>query len=883
MPKLDQDRWNAVSPLLDRAIELTSEDRAKWLDSLHTLSPTLAFDLAAVLEQRGIVLEERFLEAGPALPAVLDGQRIGAYTLVSRIGEGGMGTIWLARRSDGRYEGQVAVKLLNAHLVGRQGERFEREGSILARLSDPHIAHLVDAGVTPAGQPYLVLEYVEGEHINRYCETRSLGVEARVRLFLDVLDAVAHAHANLIVHRDLKPSNILVRNDGQVKLLDFGIAKLLEGDGMAEATALTREGGAMLTPAYAAPEQMTGGTITTATDVYALGVVLYELLSGRHPAGGTGRSPGELFKAVVETEPPRLSTVAARPSARTLRGDLDTIVAKALKKNPQERYASVAALAEDLRRYLAHQPIAARRDRVAYRAARFVRRHRLPVAMAALALVALVAGLVGTLWQAREARRQRDLALSQLARAQGINEFTEFLLGEGIPDNRPVSVRELLQRSEALIESRFADDEALSVDLLVSVGDVYGSRGEEEALRIWKRAYEASLRVADPAVRAHAACSWAGAVDYFGDTAGAQRLIDGALAALPRHDQYDVIAARCLIERAAIADHKKDTGATMASARQALDRLGDRPASPWHRGNAFHLLARAHDALGETGKAERAYAQSMRELERIGATNTNSGMTLLNNWALLRAVTDPLGALPMQARVVGAHGTGDSVGSQGAIDLYNYGTVLYRLARFPEARAAYERSRDAARTAKEPVDVALANRGLAATCRRLGDMRCAREGLREAAALRAHPARGYTHLAELSQEEGLQAAAAGDVERARELLSAALRIHDQEKERHASEIETRLELAKLELRLGRTDAAEQRARDALDRAERRRDEMPHSAWVGLSQLVLSDILRARGDGAAARRLLQDALVQMTSTLGEAHPAVRDARARLSGS
>ena len=294
-----------------------------------------------------------------------------------------MGTVWLASRSDGRFEGQAALKLLNAALVGRGGEeRFKREGTILARLTHPHIARLIDAGVSSTGQPYLVLEYIDGRHIDRFCDEERLSVEARIRLFLDVQAAVAHAHANLIVHRDLKPSNVLVTATGQVKLLDFSIAKLIAGRRAACGHRLTHESGSAMTPKYAAPEQVTGGAITTATDVYSLGVLLYELLTGHHPAGTTPKSPSEFVKAVTEIEPVRLSAAvqtrrvsggdggagldprddAGAASAASLRGDLETILSKALKKNPSERYASVAEFGDDLRRYVDHQPIAARPD-----------------------------------------------------------------------------------------------------------------------------------------------------------------------------------------------------------------------------------------------------------------------------------------------------------------------------------------------------------------------------------------------------------------------------------------------------------------------------------------------------------------------------------------
>ncbi len=259
--------------------------------------------------------------------------------------------------------------------------------------------------MSPTGQPYIVLEHVEGEQIDRYCDGKALDVEARLRLFLDVAAAVAHAHANLIVHRDIKPSNVLVGRAGQVKLLDFGIAKLLEGDGSGgEATALTREGGRALTPEYAAPEQVMGGVVTTATDVHALGTLLYLLLAGRHPAESALSSPALLLKAIVETDPKRPSDASAESDAATrattpdglcrqLKGDLDTIVAKALKKNPAERYASVTALGDDVRRYLAHEPIGARPDTPGYRMAKFVRRNRTAVTLAGLAVLALVAGL----------------------------------------------------------------------------------------------------------------------------------------------------------------------------------------------------------------------------------------------------------------------------------------------------------------------------------------------------------------------------------------------------------------------------------------------------------------------------------------------------------
>jgi serine/threonine protein kinase len=386
---LTSERWLLVSPHLDQVLELTRDERQRYLADLASQDPALAADLELLLDEERALRDENYLEhdAQALLPEpFLAGQIFGAYALLHPLGAGGMGTVWLARRNDDHFEGTAAVKILSAALLDSAGiSRFRREGTILARLKHKHIAQLFDAGISEAGQPYLVLEYIEGEPIDRWCDQRGLDVASRVRLFLDVLAAVAHAHANLVVHRDLKPSNVMVSNDGRVKLLDFGIAKLLAGDaGDSAPTQLTRDAGRAFTPAFAAPEQITGKTVTTATDVYALGALLYLLLAGRHPTGKPGASPVDLLRATVETEPDRLSEKVEDPRLRReLQGDLETIVAKALKKRPEERYASVTAFAEDLRRYLAAEPILARPDSLACRTRKFVRRHVKSLAAAA--------------------------------------------------------------------------------------------------------------------------------------------------------------------------------------------------------------------------------------------------------------------------------------------------------------------------------------------------------------------------------------------------------------------------------------------------------------------------------------------------------------------
>ena len=523
MPPISPDRWRILSPYLDEALEIAADKRAAWLTSIAAQDSALAADLRAMLAQHKAVHDSGFLEQpviDPHMTLVhsLKGQVFGAYRLVSPIGQGGTGSVWLAERCDGHFKGQAAVKLLNVALLGRAGEeRFKREGTILARLTHPRIAHLIDAGVSPNGQPYLVLEHVDGQSIDRYCDDRALGIEARLRLFLDVLEAVTHAHANLIVHRDIKPANVLVSNDGHVKLLDFGIAKLIEGEGgwaisgISGASALTRDGGAALTPAYAAPEQLAGGTVTTATDVYALGVLLYVLLSGQHPAGTAVRSPATLIQAIVDTEPRRVSdavvcheeatdalarhavhcgTTASR-LRRALRGDLDTIVAKALKKNASERYASVTALADDVRRYLRHEPIGARRDSLRYRTAVFVRRHAAGVATAA-AVVLLVSGLVAV--HTSRLSTERDRAQRETAKAVKVSEMLMGFLTSADPytirgtPGGPTA-RGLLDAGAEQVQKELVDQPELQAEMLTMMGRTYRRLGAyDKALTLLEQA-----------------------------------------------------------------------------------------------------------------------------------------------------------------------------------------------------------------------------------------------------------------------------------------------------------------------------------------------------------------------------------------------------------
>jgi eukaryotic-like serine/threonine-protein kinase len=438
--ELDRDRWQRVGQVLDAALGCAPERWPELLDAMCAGAPDLRCEVAELLERLDDA--RHYLATPPSTAAAaavaearpphdLDvGRRIGAYSVVREIGRGGMSRVFLARRADGEFEQDVALKLLRPGLdTDLDRTRFRTERQILASLNHPNIARLFDGGITEVGQPYLVLEYVEGEPIDAHCDARHLSVRRRIELFLLAAEATQYAHRNLIVHRDIKTSNILVSVDGAVKLLDFGLAKLVEPAALSGDESITHTGARWMTPEYAAPEQLRHEPVTTLTDVYQLGVVLYRLLTGRLPftAGAGGLS--ELAAAVLRGDPPPPSVVARETDparARMLQGDLDAIVLKALRTEPSERFASVDALSDDLRRHLTGHPVLARRSSAAYRARRFVRRHRMETIAAVGISISLLAGAALSLWQARRAAAERDLAAEA---SRESNAVTAFVMG----------------------------------------------------------------------------------------------------------------------------------------------------------------------------------------------------------------------------------------------------------------------------------------------------------------------------------------------------------------------------------------------------------------------------------------------------------------------
>ena len=514
-------RWDAIQGLFKQVVDAPDAERDVMLRRAGEIDPELEAEVRALLAadaDTGSLLDGVAADAVNLLEELTqEGEQVGPYRLVHLLGTGGMGAVYLAERTDGVFSQRVAVKLIKRGMDSeRILRRFRSERQILARLQHPNIATLLDGGVTDRGTPWFAMEYVEGEPIDRYCDRNRLPIDARLELFNTVCRAVLYAHANLIVHRDLKPANILVSADSsgepQVKLLDFGIARVLGGNGEEEGD-LTRTGGQVMTPAYASPEQVRGEPVGTSTDVYSLGVVLYELLTGRMPydslshdaalteeprrpstvvrTGGTGGTGGagitfaetEAIGRSRATQPDRLR--------RLLSGDLDVICLTALRKESDRRYASVEALAGDVRRHLDGLPIAARPDTRAYRVAKFVRRHRAGVlATAAVVLVAVTAGIALSLQQA-ETARQRDAAQREAAKAVAVAGFLERVFTMSDPSEAKgnvITAQALLAEGARRIDAELADQPDVQAQLLEILSRVHMNLGQyEDALPMMER------------------------------------------------------------------------------------------------------------------------------------------------------------------------------------------------------------------------------------------------------------------------------------------------------------------------------------------------------------------------------------------------------------
>jgi len=548
----DLDRWQRIETILDELLDLAPEVRGARLDVLAAGEPELREEIdrllaadsatgSGVLDRGLAAVAWRVMEEEAAAEP---GERIGPYRVVRLLGRGGMGEVLLAERAEGDFEQQVALKIVRGGPNRTEiVERFRRERRILARLRHPNIAALYDGGVTADGVPYFAMEYVNGERITDWCDARTLGVAQRVDLFESVCRAVEHAHRNLVVHRDIKPGNVFVTSEGGAKLLDFGIGKLLDPES-GEETQATRS---FLTPAFAAPEQIRGEGASTSSDVFSLGMLLYVLLTGHHPHGDASRSM-EVARAIAEDDAPDPSTRAGRDSTtmsaseiaarrgmepaelrRRLKGDLDNIVAKALRRDPDERYASARELAEDLQRYRRSEPVRARPATMQYRMSRFVRRHRVGVAAASVTFVAAVAGVAGVAWQGRVAEHERD-------RAQAVKDYLIEVFSAADPSfesGKTLTAAELVERGAERIQDRFGDEPEIRAEITEVLGSVLtGLALYERADELLQEALREHRRMGDRPRAASALSALAVNATHRGELEAAERLQREALAAV---------------------------------------------------------------------------------------------------------------------------------------------------------------------------------------------------------------------------------------------------------------------------------------------------------------------------------------------------------------
>jgi eukaryotic-like serine/threonine-protein kinase len=874
--------WSDVEPIFEAALDLSEAARPAFLAQACGENHELRREVTALLDAHrrsgplddplpfalGVMLREPWpppVEGADAI-APLAGVTLGGYTLERQLGRGGMGAVWLARRSDGRFEGRVAIKLLNLALSTATGqERFRREGSMLARLAHPGVARLLDAGVSPTGQPYLVLEYVDGERIDDFADAHALTAEDRIRLFLQVIWAVGHAHANLIVHRDLKPSNILVTPDGTVKLLDFGIAKLLDAEGGTDRSALTADGGRPLTPEFAAPEQVLGAPITTATDVYSLGVLLYLLIAGRHPTLGdrAARTVAETLHGLLEVDPEPLG-----------RSDLDAILAKALRKAPRERYQTVAAFAEDLERYLRREPVRARPDSLAYRASRFVRRNRAGVLAVSVTFAALVGATGFSLDQMRRAEGQRDVAVQEKHRAEALRDFQHLMMSRLA--ERPFTMRELLDEGRTIVEREHVGDPTFLSVILVDIASRYGELDEPKLGGVLLARAE-SLAVAGygrdklAEIRCHIGENLRHQARYD----DARRALEGGEAILrARPDPYaEIVCLATRSELEAATDRPQLAEQAVRRAMTIYDSLGEHRHLRYVK--LLNTLAGSYESQRRFREGLAVNRQTIALVDSLGRGNTSSSAILRHN---LGTTLTNLGEIAEAERVLQdvltRFARSDPSGRLGLIPIASYAQAAAFNEHIDSSIKYYRLLTDRAIEEGDSTFLARGLYGLTRAYAKRGDLAEARRLLGE---FRASAARSPRFQIDDAQLAGWIAKGARDDAATYDHFVRALRLTGYfEGKRLLGQRVPLVRSAEAAIALGRASEAlaflavadSMTAFDTLAEAR--------SAYLGEVRLMRARALLASGDTAAAGPLLEKARVALRTGAGETNPLTREA-------
>jgi eukaryotic-like serine/threonine-protein kinase len=894
----DLPRWRRINALLEEALALPLDARNPWLAQLSGQQSDVLPTLHALLA-RHVVETDAFMSrpVTAMLPKAVDaavddepGQRVGPYQLLRPLGAGGMGTVWLAQRADASPQRLIAVKLPLRGWARGVAERLKQERDTLAGLEHPNIARLYDAGITGAGRPYLAMEFVDGVPIDVFAAQLNLTVREKLALFQQVANAVAYAHGRLVVHRDLKPSNILVTRDGDVRLLDFGAAKLL-GDDEPQSSALTREMGRALSPDYASPEQIQGESVTVACDVYSLGIVLFELLTGQRPYKLKRHSTAALQAAIIEAEVPLASGVVAanRQLSRELRGDLDNILAKALKKFPQERYETVSGFADDLRRWLNHEPVCAQRDSTVYRLGKFVRRNRVAVCAGAMMLAAVIASATITtaeMLEARtqrdEARIQRDGARLQAKHAQAQERYANMVMEQFGPGGQRLTREEMTDRSVEILYQQYSNDPRFIAEALIPISDRYMELGNtDKEMAVLLRAGEIARRLADPALIMEVDCYLVETELDKGRIESAEQRMKEAQALLAANPKAPIRQRiDCMHADAILADARGDRIASVDRIEAAIAlQERDDPTDRSYRG----LLSHAQVFYLYAGRPKDAYAVVGKTLEVLKRTDARNGEAIsgsIHNQSLaLNQMGEVRAAIDREREAI-AMTVGDDANRPVMATMAQTLARMYtRMNQAAEAEAWAERALSGARQggniASQIVDLAT----LAEANQRAGHIAKASANAAEAAHLlstrsdpreRAAVSRAQALIA-FDRKDGpaAQAAAAAMLE--------ALGYPDVSKVRASQSSDVLLLLAaRIALEAGDLPFALHLASLALEISRDLARNPEQSATVGEARLLIARVQFAQGKTEDARASIHGAADQLSAGLAPDHPLTIEA-------
>ncbi len=922
-PTFDAAQWPLVSSLFDSGAALEPAERSAWLAKLQLENPQLAPQVMALLSAHAERETGDWLAAGPQLPpvdsALVDaadaehqvGETVGRYRLLEFVARGGMAEVWRAHALEGPSQRVVALKLPLAHRLGTAAAtRFAREGDILASLVHPNIAPLFDAGVAQGGTPYLAMEWVAGKTLLAWCDDKQLSLRERLALFAQVLDAVAYAHAHLVIHRDLKPSNILVSDAGQVRLLDFGIAKMLATDQRAEATELTQAAGRVMTAAYAAPEQVRGHTLTPAADVYALGVLLFELLTGQRPYRLKFQSAAQLEQAIEAADVQRASAVVlasgdaelqasqrewaarrghAQPArlARALRGDLDAIIAKALQREPAQRYDNARALADDIQRHLQDRPVWAQPESLAYSFKRLVGRHRAAAAAGAFALTALVVGLGVALWQGQRAERERVIAerergIAERERSSAVaanaasetwNRFMESLLIEAARGKEPVTVPQLLTRAEGMARAEFKSEPNALAQVLFMIGS---HRAEVDGPAVGRPLIQEALKLSnDEAVRPGWECELASAQGKLGELEAAEK----RLAELGQDQRVrPIIRAMCL---GYWADFQQDRGhmaGALAATEQAYAQW-QASAERWPQ-TETSLLTRLGSRLSANGRmaeANVAFEKSLAVVERLQRGRGMAGIGVRNQWGFASFMAgEPARAMGLYDQNLKIFEEDKPGSPPPAVFIFNAGNARLELGRYAEALNVLGRAVQVAdQTGDAPMRVR-ARCQAALVAARQGDTATARRWLEQARQQPDAPPPGGLIAQVTCRQAAAETALAGGDGAAALAGAEALLAGPPPLQAHTAAAVKNLRAAAL-LRLGRLPEAEAAAAQALSAARALQTTLAQSQRTGLALLTAAQVAHATGQAAVSQNQATLAVAALAATVDAAHPALVQAR------